>query len=221
MGSRVGVGGALQVPHSRRRTTRGLWGHGSVSERRRPRGLRADAVTMIPPTRLISAPCAAERRHVAGHVSTIQALAGRPGALVATVGFTSVGRPGKDGRHDARRRFVDCCPPEIVVGFAVACARRGREQGEREPGEHLLMGAGWRAGSFGGVCSAPLNCQETQCGRLTDDRGVHRLGFFLVWASQPPGRASGFVGRVARAPESCCRAPRRPRLSVVSATFGV
>ena len=39
------------------------------------------------------------------------------------------------------------------------------------------MGAGWRAGSFGGVCSAPLNCQETQCGRLTDDRGVHRLGF--------------------------------------------
>ena len=32
------------------------------------------------------------------------------------------------------------CPPEIVGGFAVACARRGREQGEREPGEHLLMG---------------------------------------------------------------------------------
>ena len=33
-----------------------------------------------------------------------------------------------------------CCPPEIVGGFAVACARRGREQGEREPGEHLLVG---------------------------------------------------------------------------------
>ena len=190
---------------SRRRTTRGLWGHGPVSERRRPRGLRADAVTMIPPTRLISAPRAAERRRVAGHVGTIQALAGRPGGLVATVRFTSVGRPRKDGRHDARRRSGACCPPEMVVGFAVACARRGREQGEREPGEHLLMGAGWRAGSFGGVCSAPLNCQETQCGRLTDDRGVHRLGFFLVWASQPPGRVRASMGLIHRAPESCRR----------------
>ena len=32
------------------------------------------------------------------------------------------------------------CPSQIVGGFAVACARRGREQGEREPGEHLLVG---------------------------------------------------------------------------------
>ena len=87
-----------------------------------------------------AAPRAAERRRVAGHVGTIQALAGRPGRLVATVWFTSVGRPGKDGRHDARRRSGACCPPEIVGGFAVACARRGREQGEREHGAHLLMG---------------------------------------------------------------------------------
>ena len=78
------------------------------------------------------APRAAERRRVAGHVSTMQALAGRPGVLVATVGRRPVGRPGKHGRHDARRRFVDCCPPEVVGGFAVACARRGREQDERE-----------------------------------------------------------------------------------------
>ena len=87
---------------------------------------------MIPPTRLISAPRAEERRRVAGHIITIRALAGRPGRLIATVGLRPVGRPGKDGRHDARRRSGACCPPEIVVGFAVACARRGREQGERE-----------------------------------------------------------------------------------------
>ena len=171
---------------SRRRTTRGLWGHGPVSERRRPRGLRADAVTMIPPTRLISAPRAAERRRVAGHVSTIQALAGRPGGLVATVRFTSVGRPRKHGRHDARRRSGDCCPSEVVGGFAVACARRGREQGEREPGEHLLMGAGGGQARSAAFVARPL--PRNSVWRLIDDCGVHRLGF-MVWASQPSGRA--------------------------------
>ena len=48
----------------------------------------------------------------------------------------------------------------MVGGFAVACARRGREQGEREPGEHLLMGFWRKAGSVRGVLSLSLNCQE-------------------------------------------------------------